>query len=146
MNRQLSIVAFLGIMGTVSLAIAHEFWLFPTQFFPKAGENVSVSINVGEDYKGERWGGGSRRVQRLRLFTPQRRKRPDGDGRTYRLCGFAPTAYFLSEAGTHVLVLETNSSFIELEPEKFLEYLKEDGLDNAIEYRQKNGEAQRNGQ
>lgn len=51
----------------------------------------------------------------------------------------------LSEEGTHVLTLETNSSFIELEPKKFLDYLKEDGLDNAIAYRQKNGETKKNG-
>lgn len=144
MNRQLSIVAFLGIMGTVSLAIAHEFWLFPTQFFPKAGENVSLSINVGEDYMGERWGGGSRRVQRLRLITPKGEKNLTTTVvQTDSAVTLKPLTF--SEAGTHVLLLETNSSFIELEPKKFLEYLKEDGLDNAIEYRQKNGETKRNG-
>jgi len=144
MNRQISIVAFLGVMGTVSLAIAHEFWLFPTHFFPKSGENVSVSINVGEDYLGERWGGGSRRVQRLRLITQKGEKNLTATVvQMDSLVKLQPLT--LTEIGTHILVLETNSSFIELEPQKFTDYLKEDGLDNAIDYRQKNGETKKNG-
>lgn len=124
--------------------MAHEFWLFPTQFFAAVGETLAVSINVGEDYMGERWGGGGRRVQRLRLITPKEEKDltativQDDSSVTLK-------PLTLTQAGTHVLVLETNSSFIELEPKKFLEYLKEDGLDNAVEYRRKNGETQKKG-
>lgn len=61
-------MVFLGIMSSISLVIAHEFWLFPSEFFSKKGEKIPVSINVGEDYVGDRWGGSSRRVQRLRLI------------------------------------------------------------------------------
>ncbi len=144
MKQKIGIVAFLSIIGSVTLAIAHEFWLFPSQFFCKKGEAVQVSINVGEDYVGERWGGGSRRVQRLRLITPKGEKNlTETVLQTDSLVKLKPIT--LTEEGTHLLTLETNSSFIDLEPKKFLEYLKEDGLDNAIEYRQKNGEMQKNG-
>lgn len=68
MKQKISIMVFLGIMSSISLVIAHEFWLFPSEFFSKKGEKIPVSINVGEDYVGDRWGGGSRRVQRLRLI------------------------------------------------------------------------------
>lgn len=137
-------MAFLGIMSSISMVIAHEFWLYPSQFFSKKGEKIPISINVGEDYVGERWGGGSRRVQHLRLITPQGEKNLittvlQNDS----LVKLQPLT--LSEEGTHVLTLETNSSFIELEQKKFLDYLKEDGLDNAIAYRQKNGETKKNG-
>lgn len=144
MKQRTFLLAFLGIVVTVSLAVAHEFWLFPTQFFPKTGQSIPVSINVGEDYMGERWGGGDRRVQRLRLITPKGEKnltttvlQNDSSVKLKPLT--------LTEAGTHILVLETNSSFIELEPKKFSDYLKDDGLENAIEYRQKNGETKKNG-
>jgi uncharacterized GH25 family protein len=144
MNRKTALLTFWGITAGITLAMAHEFWLFPTQFFPKAGETVSVSINVGEDYMGERWGGGSRRVQSLRLITPKGEKNLTTTVvQTDSAVTLKPVT--LTEAGTHVLVLETNSSFIELEPEKFLDYLKEDGLDNAVDYRQKNGETKKNG-
>jgi len=123
---------------------AHEFWLFPTDFYPKLGQTISVSINVGEDYVGERWGGGDRRVLRLRLITSKGEKNLTAtvmqNDSSVKLKSLT-----LTEAGTHILVLETNSSFIELEPKKFLDYLKEDGLDNAIEYRQKNGETKKKG-
>jgi uncharacterized GH25 family protein len=123
---------------------AHEFWLYPTDFYPKLGQTIPVSINVGEDYVGERWGGGDRRVQRLRLITSKGEKNLTAtvmqNDSSVKLKSLT-----LTEAGTHILVLETNSSFIELEPKKFLDYLKEDGLDNAIEYRQKNGETKKKG-
>lgn len=144
MNRKIAFLTFVGIISGITWTIAHEFWLYPSQFFATVGETLSVSINVGEDYMGERWGGGSRRVQRLRLFTPKEEKDLTATVvQTDSAVALQPIT--LQEAGTDVLVLETNNSFIELEPEKFLEYLKEDGLDNAIEYRQKNGETQKNG-
>ncbi len=97
---------------------------------------------VGENYEGERWGGGSRRVEVLKTRTDKK---------------WLPLAiiqsdssiqipdYQIAEAGTHVFTLATNRTFIELEPAKFEEYLKEDGLTNALEYRKKNNEQQRNG-
>ena len=47
--------------------------------------------------------------------------------------------------GTHVLALETNHSFIELEADEFEAYLREDGLESALEYRQQHGEQQMKG-
>ncbi|MEZ4902670.1 MAG: hypothetical protein R2822_13430 [Spirosomataceae bacterium] len=44
-----------------------------------------------------------------------------------------------------MVTLETSNSFIELEPQKFFGLLKEDGLDNALDYRKRNGETQKNG-
>ena len=38
----------------------------------------------------------------------------------------------LEEEGTHLLSLQSNNAFSELEAEKFNEYLKEDGLDDVL--------------
>jgi len=132
------------MLSSISFVIAHEFWLFPTTFFAKIGQSVALSINVGEDYAGERWGGGSRRVQRLRLVTPTLEKNLTTSvlqsDSAVQLKSFVG-----QEIGTHMIIIETNNSFIELEPKKFEEYLKEDGLDNALLYRKEKGETKKNG-
>ncbi|MFN8345326.1 MAG: DUF4198 domain-containing protein [Spirosomataceae bacterium] len=139
-----SVLTLFGVWVAVSITAAHEFWVYPKQFFAKVGEALPLSIYVGEDYKGERWGGGNRRVQRLRWVTSKGEKDLTGTvDQTDSLVQLKPIT--VSESGTHVLALETNSSFIELEPDKFSAYLKEDGLDNAMAYRLKNGETKKNG-
>jgi uncharacterized GH25 family protein len=144
MKQKKTLVVFLAIVASLSVAIAHEFWLYPSQFFPTQGKTVSLSINVGEDYVGERWGGGSRRVQRLRLLSKNDIQDLTASVvQTDSLVKLKPLIF--SKEGTHLLALETNSSYIELEPKKFLEYLKEDGLDNAVAYREKNGEQKKKG-
>ena len=140
---KLRLLAFLLIVSVFS-ALAHEFWIFPENFFPKLGEKMSWKIQVGENYEGERWGGGSRRVERLRLFTDKGQKNltPTIQQSDKQV---APPAFSIEQAGTQMLVLETNNSFIELEADKFEAYLKEDGLNGALDYRQKNAEQQKKG-
>ncbi len=140
---KLRLIAIL-LITTVTAALAHEFWIYPENFFPKLGEKLTWKIQVGEDYEGERWGGGSRRVERLRLFTKKGQKDltatiQQSDAQV------APPAFTIEQPGTQMLVLETNNSFIELEGKKFEAYLKEDGLNVAIDYRRKNAEQQKMG-
>ena len=51
----------------------------------------------------------------------------------------------LIDEGTVMMTLNTKNSLIDLEAEKFNEYLKEEGLTEAIEYRQKSGDTIKNG-
>ncbi len=44
------------------------------------------------------------------------------------------------EEGTQLITMQSNYAFIELEAEKFNDYLKEDGLENIYELREKNNE------
>ncbi|GHB79933.1 DUF4198 domain-containing protein [Persicitalea jodogahamensis] len=131
-------------ISTASIALAHEFWIVPEDFFPELGKKLNWKIQVGEDYMGERWGGGSRRIERLRLFTANGQEDLTGTIEQSDQQVEAP-AFTLEKSGTQMLVLETNNSFIELEPVKFEAYLKEDGLQLALDYRQKNNEQQKVG-
>ncbi len=133
--------AFALFLAT-TFVFAHEFWLSPSDFFPKLGDKIKLGVFVGENYEAERWGGGSRRVGILKIRTaikwlPLTVMQSD--------TSIQLPDYEVTESGTHVFTLTTNESFIELEPAKFEAYLKEDGLTNALEYRQKNNESQRNG-
>jgi uncharacterized GH25 family protein len=48
--RSSLIAAFLMLSG--SSASAHEFWLEPTDFTPKLGQSVAISIYIGQKFKG----------------------------------------------------------------------------------------------
>jgi Domain of unknown function (DUF4198) len=118
--------------------------LLPERFFLNIGERVGVSIEVGEDFTGDRWGGGTRRVTALKHYT-QAGTKDLTNAIQQDDSGVVAPVLTIQENGTQVLTLATNNSFIELEPAKFLDYLKEDGLQSAIDYRQKNNETNKNG-
>ncbi|TAF94893.1 MAG: DUF4198 domain-containing protein [Cytophagia bacterium] len=132
------------LLVAITAVFSHEFWLLPEQFFLSVDQNVKVSVEVGEDFTGERWGGGTRRVTALKLHTQTTIKDLTSTVQQDDSGVIAPVLK-LEETGTQLLTLATNNSFIELEPEKFLAYLTEDGLGNAIAYRQKHNETTKKG-
>lgn len=132
------------LLVAVTAVFSHEFWLLPDRFFLSVGQSIKVSVEVGEDFTGKRWGGGARRVTALKLHTQAAVKDLTNTVQQDDSGVIAPVLK-LEETGTQMLTLTTNNSFIELKPDKFLPYLKEDGLENAIVYRQKNGETNKNG-
>lgn len=112
---------------------AHEFWLNPDRFFYQKGDTATIWLQVGENFEGVPWKG---TVTRLSLFAPFEDEifidAPiDTTQRSVKVA--------LPIEGTNILVLQNKPSKIELEAEKFNAYLKEDGLDEILEYRKKNG-------
>lgn len=122
------------------LVNAHEFWLLPKKFKYKAGEVMALNFMVGENFEGESWDLGRHKVEKTTLYnrvarvdlTGKEKKGTDGN-----------LEYQLNNVGTHLVTLESNNAYIELEPEKFNDYLKEDGLDYILEERKKLGEESR---
>ncbi len=115
---------------------AHEFWLSPEKFRLQKGESINVDFLVGEHFEGEKWHGNRGSVTMFQQFSK--------DGKTDLTpsvstdSGKGISARFDTE-GTHLLAYNSKNKFIELEANKFTEYLKEDGLQNALEWREKNG-------
>lgn len=122
---------------------SHEFWLEPQRFVLKKGEVVLLKFKVGENFEGENWKGNSASVQSLKLYYANIQddleslitNETDGDSLSLQ---------FYDE-GSALVAYQSANKHIELEPAKFLEYLKEDGLTNAIEFREKNGETDSTG-
>ncbi len=139
MNRK-KILTLTCLLSLIAISQAHEYWIMPTHFFFAPGEQVSLAAMVGENYEGEKWGGGNRKITAFRHYTStgvvdemkvikQDTSRVDIEPLT------------LSQEGTHLLTFTTNSQFLSLEPQKFNEYLKDDGLEEVIAFRSKNGES-----
>lgn len=113
---------------------AHEFWLEPQKFNLKKGEALKLNFRVGENFHGDNWSGTRSSVQSLSLYyngikddlAPLISDEDAGDSLNLQ---------FFDE-GTGMISYHSTNKRIELEPDKFLEYLKEDGLDSAMAYRE----------
>lgn len=97
-----------------------------------------IRFLVGEGFQGENWGGNKDKVHQLFHYTPSdeiidissRLSTNKGDSLQLPL----------QDEGTHMVVFNSTNSFISLEADKFNEYLKEDGLDKAAQYRKEHNE------
>jgi len=114
---------------------AHEFWLDPERFYYKPGALITVKFKVGEDFAGENWNGNRDRVQSLRLYNGNGYTQMDPVVSTEK---GAAVQFSVGEEGTAVLAFESTPAFIKLEAGKFNEYLKEEGLTSALEWRRQN--------
>lgn len=119
---------------------AHECWLQPATFFPDAGGKVRLTVQVGMEFKGETRPFNPARVARLRHFSAT-----GVEDWTTQVTAALDFPALFTTAGTHVVAYDSQPSLIELEAEKFHEYLREEGLDHVITEREKAGEANQPG-
>ena len=113
---------------------AHDMWIEPMTFAPETGQIISVKLRVGQDLLGDPLPRDPALVNQFIVEDPEGRKPVVGrDG--------ADPAGFLRVAVPGLLIVgyRSNPSFVELTPEKFNQYLKDEGLDSVAAVR-----AQRN--
>jgi uncharacterized GH25 family protein len=136
------IIFSLSVLSLFILCSSHEFWIEPKTFFTEIGQPILVSLQVGENFTGEKWAVGTSRVTDFSSFLREKKTNwlamLEKKGLDSLECRF-------SEEGTHLLSLKTNSKFIELEAEKFNEYLHEDGLDAVSKARILRGDTLKKG-
>lgn len=136
-------VFFLLLTLIVVRVSGHEFWIQPDKFIYNHGEPVNIKFLVGENFSGENWTGDKSKIKSLRLYFEDVTDKNciDNVGGNK---GDSLQIAMLDE-GTVMLTLNTTNSFIDLEAAKFNGYLREDGLAEALKYREKNGDTTKNG-
>ena len=131
------IFSFLILLSLYTILSSHEFWLQPSTFAYKKGEKATISFRVGENFEGENWSGNRSKINFCSLYlggikTDLSSSLSDKKGDSIQTV--------FSQEGTAVVVYSSINSFIELEAGKFNAYLREDGLQEAIEYRKQHQE------
>lgn len=116
-------------------SFAHEFWLQPDKFKVAVNETFNLSLKVGEGFQGEKWAAKAERLQDVKIHG----KSVSDVTKRFLADTLASTSLSVPSAGSYVIAMTSKPSFIELEGEKFTDYLIEDGLQNVIELREKNG-------
>jgi uncharacterized GH25 family protein len=133
MKKLILLAVVFCIMGMLQ---AHEFWLQPQKFKFNVGDKMTIDFMVGEGFEGEFWDLGRHKVERLEMHNRlgnadllQHVKKTQGEN----------LEYSFSSVGTHLLTMQSNAAYIELDAEKFNAYLEEDGLDYIVEQRKATG-------
>jgi uncharacterized GH25 family protein len=130
-----------GALLALALPLAaHDHWIAPTSFTPSVGERVDLRLCVGHPSQFEEQPRDPRRFERFELLGPKGKRMLAG------LDGRAPAAFFRTDqAGLLTLVFQSNHSFVEIEPAKYAEYLKVEGLEEVQAERERRGEMERPG-
>ena len=129
---------FLLCLFTLAIPLfAHEFWLQPDKFIYKRGDNVNVKFLVGENFEGDNWSGNITKVKSLKLYFLD--VEDDLSAQLSENKGDSLHFSFYDEC-TAMVTFNSTNSFISLGAKKFNDYLIEDGLQNAIDYRKQNNE------
>ena len=137
MTKLLKLLPFL-LLATAGLA--HEVWLEGPRFRLRPGEAMHVRAFVGQNFAGGPWTIKAAKVRRLVRFGPapadSTSLTPTNAAATHTF----RTGFAFAQPGTHLVLLHSTESFIELPADKFTAYLREEGLDYALKLRQENEE------
>ncbi len=129
-HRRRSLLVVMAVALFNAPLVAHDMWIDPTSFFPEAGSIVGLRLRVGQDLLGDPLPRDPSLIKQFVFEDAESRKPVIGrDG--------GDPAGFLRVAAPGLLVIGYNShpSAVELSPEKFNQYLKEEGLDAVASLR-----------
>lgn len=128
---------FLALSLVALAGMSHEFWLQPIKYRYKVGEEMIVDFMVGESFTGEFWDMKRHKVEKLEMYNLSGKKDLIKELKTTQ---GKNVSFKFSQTGTHLLIMQSNAAYLELEAEKFNDYLKEDGLDYILDERRTSGE------
>jgi uncharacterized GH25 family protein len=113
----------------------HDFWIEPSAFTPAPGQRVDVRLRVGEHFRGDPVPRNPERIERFAAVGPS------GETPVAGTPGVEPAGFVaLGKPGLHLLVYDGNHASVELEGEKFEQYLREEGLEAVSALRAKGGQ------
>ena len=131
-------IAVAMVLATATIAAAHDMFVKPTRFFAPENAEVRVRLLNGTFSKSEN-SIARNRLADASVLTPRGRIQLDtaewgvkGDTSTFHIHTRA--------AGTYVIGVSTRPNRIDLSADDFNLYLKDDGIPDVLEARQKAGE------
>lgn len=127
------IIRCIGIILVCSstASTAHDFWMEANPFYTEIGKTVEFSIFVGNEFVGDSLPNIPNWYSEFTRFVDDRRVPIDGE------LGSDPAGHFKPEQnGTHLIGYQSDWTNVTIDPDTFLKYLKMEGLDHAIKYRE----------
>jgi uncharacterized GH25 family protein len=134
-----SVVVALIAAGSVSLS-AHDFWIEPTGFITDLGRVVGVKLRVGDDFHGDPVPRNEALIGDFVVMDATGRRRVVGRD------GSDPAGLLrVTSPGLMVIGYRSRPTPVTLPPDKFTQYLKEEGLESVIAARAGTQASQREG-
>lgn len=125
-----------------SVAFGHDFWLATSRWHVAPGATVVITANVGDDiYPRSENATQPDRVESLRLVGPTTTMLTP----VYRSVekSLAADVTLPASPGTYMTVMVVKGRFLSMEGDKFIDYLKEEGLDRLVEEVNRRGEGRK---
>jgi uncharacterized GH25 family protein len=138
------LLAFIFAAAFSGNTFAHEYWFEAENFFPAPKEKTVVHLYVGDGIIKDREERAFQldKTPKFELFSSSKKI----DLKSLLTEGATPIYNFSADkTGTYLLAMERNWSYIKLEPQKFEDYLREDGIEYIIAERAKLGESSKEG-
>jgi hypothetical protein len=130
------------LFGGALAAFGHDMYIMPATFHPAKGATLTVGFHVGDSFPDSEVSGRIERLQKPRLIG----KGAVAAFRNLRVEGNRDLADVVAGGtGEFIAAVSTIPALIELEPEKFAEYLKEEGLAEVVAWRAAHGESAKAG-
>ena len=109
---------------------AHDFWLEPSTFAPGVDEPVRIHLRIGERFAGESLARNGSLIEKFVIVGPS------GERPVLGRDGMDPAGLVRLDApGIWFVGYRSRPSAVELAPEKFEQYLREEGLEHIIQER-----------
>ncbi|HEX8877300.1 MAG TPA: DUF4198 domain-containing protein [Phycisphaerales bacterium] len=130
-RRIASLLACLSLGALATISLAHEFWLQADALRVPAGATVKISTMVGDGFPGESRPRDPTKLDRFEIAGGGAAAQP-----ILGIDGNDPAGIVqLAKPGTYAVGYRSRNTMITLDGPKFDAYLKEEGLDNALEAR-----------
>ena len=137
-TSRLTFPSALALLLSATTALAHDFWIEPSTFRAKPGENLSAALRVGQNFTGDAV---PRSAQLIDAFTV----REGGEERPVN--GFEnedPAGRLrLDHPGLAIISYRSKPYPLELPAATFEEFLRTEGLDAISALRRQRGETQK---
>jgi uncharacterized GH25 family protein len=128
--RLRSVLCATLIVAAGSGLAAHDFWLEPSTFAPGVDEPVRIHLRIGERFAGESLARNGSLIEKFVIVGPS------GERPVLGRDGMDPAGLVRLDApGIWFVGYRSRPSAVELTPEKFEQYLREEGLEHIIQER-----------
>lgn len=115
---------------------AHDFWIEPSTFHPATGAMVTTTLLVGQQFTGDPVARDSSQIDRFVV------RDAGGERNVAGFEGRDPAGIVRIENGTGAVVgYRSKPAFLSTPPEKFEQYLRDEGLDRVLAARTQRGES-----
>ncbi len=119
-----------AMLAASPAVVAHDFWIEPSSFAPKAGDLVTLRLRVGQFFAGDAV---PRRDDLIESFLA---RGPAGEAAIAGRDGSDPGGYMRPDRPGFVVVgYQSRGAFVELPAPAFEAYLREEGLDRILDER-----------
>jgi uncharacterized GH25 family protein len=131
-------LALAALCALSAPALAHDFWIEPSTFRPAVGSTVALRLVVGQGFRGDALPRNTALIVRFVLV---------GDGGETPVAGRPADepagSVRVDRPGLQIAGYRSRTTQVSLEPAKFEEYLREEGLEAIIAERARRGESQK---